>query len=98
MVKIYFAGYSKNGNELISNKDNQGTCKVSFIVSKDGKVSNIIATTMKGTQLAEIAVNAIKKGPKWNPGMQNGQAVNSYVILPVTFALNDKITIKGEPE
>ena len=88
----------KNGNELISDKDNQGTCKVSFIVSKDGKVSNVIATTMKGTQLAEIAVNAIKKSSYWIPAKQDGHSVNSYVIQPVTFALNDKITIKGEPE
>lgn len=90
--------FDKNGSELMADKNNFGTCKVSFIVSKDGKVSDVIATTMKGTQLAEIALNTIKKGPYWIPAKEDGQSVNSYVIQPVTFALNDKITIKGEPE
>jgi protein TonB len=87
---------TQNGNELTANRDNYGTCKVRFIVDKNGKVSDIQATTMKGTKLAEVAVNAIKQGPDWIPGKQNGHIVNSYLIQPVSFALNDKM-IKNEP-
>jgi hypothetical protein len=90
--------FEKNGNELMSDKNNQGTCKVRFIVSKDGKVSDVQAINMKGTELADVAVNAIKKGPAWNAGTQNGHAVNSYVLVPVTFKLNDNLMIKNEPE
>ncbi|MEP6583634.1 MAG: energy transducer TonB, partial [Ginsengibacter sp.] len=39
-----------------------GTCVVKFIVDKSGAVSQVEATSMKGTKLAEIAVNAIRKG------------------------------------
>jgi len=62
-----------------------GTCVVKFIVDKTGKVSQVEATTMKGTKLAEIAVNAIRKGPNWTPAQQNGRFVNAYRLQPVTL-------------
>lgn len=62
-----------------------GTCMVKFIVDKTGNVSDVHAATMKGTKLAEIAVNAIRKGPKWIPAQQNGRYVNAYRIQPVTL-------------
>ena len=67
-----------------------GTCRVRFIVSKDGSVSNVEALTMKGSKLAEIAVNAIRKGPKWTPAQQNGRHVNAYREQPVTFTIQDQ--------
>jgi len=88
----------KNGNELISDKDKEGTCKVRFIVDKDGTVSDVQAITMQGTKLAEIAVNAIKHGPNWIPVKQNGHLVNSYAFQQVSFKLKDNIGIKNEPE
>ena len=62
-----------------------GTCIVNFIVDKNGKVSNVQATTMKGTKLAEIAVKTIKNGPNWVPAIQNGNYVNAYRTQPVTL-------------
>lgn len=62
-----------------------GTCIVRFIVDKTGTVSDVQATTMKGSKLAEIAVNAIRKGPKWIPAQQNGRYVNAYRLQPVTL-------------
>jgi N-acetylmuramoyl-L-alanine amidase len=88
---------TQNGNELTANRENQGTCNVRFIVDKDGMVNDVQATTMKGTKLAEVAMNAIKEGPNWVPGKQNGHFVNSFVIQPVTFSLSDKM-IKNEPQ
>lgn len=67
-----------------------GTCRVRFIVSKDGTVSNVEALTMKGSKLAEVAVNAIRKGPKWTPAQQNGRHVNAYREQPVTFTIQDQ--------
>ncbi|CAN5221143.1 energy transducer TonB [soil metagenome] len=62
-----------------------GNCVVKFIVDKSGKVSNVEATTMKGSKLAEIATNAIRKGPNWTPAQQNGRFVNAYRLQPVTL-------------
>ncbi|MEO8109515.1 MAG: energy transducer TonB [Ginsengibacter sp.] len=67
-----------------------GTCVVKFIVSKDGSISNVEATTMKGTKLAEIATNSIRKGPKWTPAQQNGRMVNAYRLQPVTLTNPDQ--------
>ncbi len=63
-----------------------GTCVLEFIVNTDGKVSDVEATTMQGTQLAKISVNAIKNGPKWVPATQNGHTVAAYRLQPVTLA------------
>ena len=67
-----------------------GTCVVRFIVDKTGKVSDVQATTMKGSKLAEIAVNAIRKGPNWIPAQQNGRYVNAYRLQPVTLVSPDQ--------
>ena len=67
-----------------------GTCVVKFVVDKTGKVSDVEATTMKGSKLAEIAVNAIRKGPNWKPAQQNGRQVNAYRLQPVTFTITDQ--------
>jgi antitoxin component YwqK of YwqJK toxin-antitoxin module len=71
-------------NEL-TNKD-YGTCLVKFIVGIDGRVTNVEATTMKGTKLAEIAVSAVQYGPKWKPASQYGKLVRAYRIQPFTIA------------
>lgn len=67
-----------------------GTCTVKFIVDKNGTVSDVTAITMKGTKLAEVAVNAIRKGPKWTPAQQNGRHVNAYRLQPVTLTNPDQ--------
>jgi protein TonB len=67
-----------------------GQCRVRFIVSKDGTVSDVVALTMKGSKLAEVAENAIRKGPKWTPAQQNGRHVNAYREQPVTFTIQDQ--------
>ncbi|MEO8413255.1 MAG: energy transducer TonB [Ginsengibacter sp.] len=77
-------------NAILSNMDeltefDYGTCIVKFVVDKSGKVSNVEATTMKGSKLAEIATNIIRKGPNWVPAQQNGRQVNAYRLQPVIY-------------
>jgi len=71
-------------------KTDYGTCIVQFIVDKKGNVSDVKATTMRGTKLAEIAINTIRKGPNWTPAMQNGTYVNAVRIQPVTLINPDQ--------
>jgi len=58
---------------------------MSTAASSNGSVSYLEATTMKATQLSDIAVNAIRTGPKWIPANQNGQTVASYRLQPVSL-------------
>ncbi len=75
-------------DELV--KDNQsGTCRIRFIVNADGTVSNIVILSMQGTKLAEVAMEAIRKGPSWNPAMQNGHIVTAYKEQPITFTISE---------
>jgi protein TonB len=74
-----------------------GTIVVLFIVDKEGKVSEVRALPCSeagvarclppNSKLAEIAVSAIRKGPKWKPAVQNGRNVKAYRRQPVTFQL-----------
>ena len=74
-------------NELTD--DNQsGTCRLRFIIDKDGYPKNVTPLTMKGTKLAEIAVNAVANGPRWIPAVQYGRKVNAYREQPVTFTIS----------
>lgn len=70
--------------DKLTDKD-YGTCTVKFIVDEDGTVRNVEAITMKGTELAKIAVDAIRNGPKWIPAKQNGIIVTAYRLQPVTL-------------
>ena len=62
-----------------------GTCMVKFTVDTNGMVSNVEATNMKGTKLAEIVVKAISRGPHWIPALQNGHYVTAERYQPVTL-------------
>lgn len=77
-----------------------GSVVVMFIVDKEGNVSEVKASPCEssgitnclgaGTKLAEIAVNAIRKGPKWKPAVQNNQNVKAYRRQLVTFQLSEE--------
>ena len=75
-----------------------GTCVVRFIVNTDGKVTDVVATTMKGTELAKVSINAIKNGPRWIPATQNGHTVACYRLQPVTLSIPDKKIPSNEKE
>ncbi len=77
-----------------------GTVVVLFIVDKEGAVSEVRALPCAeagvgnclppNSKLAEIAVNAIRKGPKWKPAIQNGRQVKAYRRQPVTFQVAEE--------
>ncbi len=71
-------------------KADYGTCVIRFIVNTDGTVSDVIATTMKGTELAKVSIHAIKNGPKWISASQNGHTVAAYRLQPVTLQNPDQ--------
>lgn len=62
-----------------------GTVNVRFIVDTLGRVSDVQAVNMVGTKLAEVAVNAIRKGIRWIPARQNGRKVKAWRVQPVTL-------------
>ena len=48
---------------------------VSFVVSRDGSISDVRAESDPGYGTKEEAVRVITRGPKWKPAVQNGRNV-----------------------
>ena len=65
----------------------QGRVVVNFVVEKDGSISNVQVVRSVDPALDREAVNVVKRMPKWNPGMNNGQPARVKFTLPVTFKL-----------
>ncbi|MBN1108194.1 MAG: energy transducer TonB [Bacteroidales bacterium] len=65
----------------------RGTVHLTFVVEKDGSVSNV--TVLKGVHplLDNEAVKAISESPKWTPGLQRGQPVRVRYQIPMSFVL-----------
>ena len=72
--------------ECVDNKI-EGRVILSFIVEKDGSVSNIEEMRSPNPLLADEAKRVLTLMPKWTPGMQDGEAVRVRFIIPVTFLL-----------
>jgi len=67
----------------------QGKVFLSFIVEKDGHLSNIVVERGVGYGLDEEAVRVLKLAPAWKPGIQNGHQVRVKFMMPITFQLSD---------
>ena len=67
----------------------QGKVWLSFIIERDGHLSNITVDHGPGFGLDEEALRVLKLAPAWKPGMQNGQAVRVKYNIPINFQLGD---------
>jgi protein TonB len=67
-----------------------GRVYMSFIVEKDGTLSNINVERPAGHGFDEEAARVLKLAKAWKPGMQNGQAVRVKYIIPINFQINDQ--------
>ena len=65
----------------------QGKVVVQFVVTKTGKVGEVKVVRSVDKELDREAVRVCKSLPNFVPGRQNGQAVNVWYTLPVTFKL-----------
>ena len=74
----------------------QGRVIVSFVVEKDGSISNAKVAKPTYSSLDEEALRVISAMPKWMPGKQNGEAVRVKYSVPVSFRLNGKEAPKPE--
>ena len=68
----------------------QGKVTVSFIVERDGSLSEIKVVKGIGSGCDEEAIRVMKLSPKWEPGIHNVEAVPVLLTLPITFSLGKK--------
>ena len=65
----------------------QGLVYVTFVVEKDGSLTDIKILRDIGSGCGEEAVRIVKTMPKWTPAKQRGKAVRMQFNLPVKFTL-----------
>ncbi|MBP3750122.1 MAG: energy transducer TonB, partial [Prevotella sp.] len=65
----------------------QGRVICTFIVERDGSITDTRVARSVDTSLDKEAVRVINSMPRWIPGKQNGSACRVKFTLPVTFKL-----------
>ena len=66
----------------------QGRVVVSFVVGKDGHISDVTVLRSVDPSLDKEAVRVIRNMPRWTPGKQGGEPVRVRYNVPVSFRLN----------
>ena len=65
----------------------KGRVIFSFVVEKDGSVSDFKVLNTPDKLLSAEVERVFKLTPKWEPGKQNGKAVRVKFTVPIVFAL-----------
>jgi len=68
----------------------QGKVFVSFVVEKDGSLTDIAAVRGPSQTLKDEAIRVIQKTPKWKAGVQNGRPVRVQYTIPINFTLGSE--------
>lgn len=66
----------------------QGRVVVSFVVGKDGHISDVTVLRSVDPSLDKEAVRVVRNMPRWTPGKQGGEPVRVRYNVPVSFRLN----------
>ena len=86
-VESYISNNIEYPQEAIDNGA-QGTVYVQFTIDENGKVGNAKTTGAAiGYGLEEEAIRVVNGMSNWTPGMNKGQKVKSWYILPITYRL-----------
>ena len=67
----------------------QGIVHTSFVVEKDGSISNVELVRGIGNGCDEEALRMITNMPNWSPGKQRGLPVRVRYIVPIRFVLQE---------
>ena len=65
----------------------QGRVVITFVVEKDGSLSDVAVVKSLEKAFDEEALRAVKSMPNWIPGMQDGEPIRVKYAVPVTFRL-----------
>lgn len=66
----------------------QGKVFLSFVVEKNGDLTDIKVERKLGGGTDEEAIRVLKASPRWTPGIQNGKPVRVKFNIPISFTLS----------
>ena len=67
----------------------QGRVLLSFVVERDGTLTNIQVLQTPDSSLSDEAIRVLKTSPKWSPGKQGNKTVRVKYTLPVEFRIQN---------
>jgi TonB family protein len=98
----YAGGFSEMRNYLRDNikypeeaRENgyEATVFVEFVVDAKGKVREVVASEVVGDEaddsFKQESIRVVSGMPGWNPGRQQGKAVDTSFSIPITFQLEN---------
>jgi protein TonB len=67
----------------------QGRVVISFIIERDGKLTDLNIVKGVDNLLDREALRVLKLAPAWKPGQQNGKPVRVKYTIPIVFQMNE---------
>lgn len=64
-----------------------GKVLTSFVVEKDGSVTDIHVLTAPSIGLAEESIRVMRHSPNWSPGIMNGNPIRVKYTIPINYTL-----------
>lgn len=66
-----------------------GKVILSFVIERDGKLTNIQVLQTPDRSLSEEAIRVVSSSPKWESGLQQGTPVRVKYTLPIIFRVSN---------
>ncbi|MES2575188.1 MAG: energy transducer TonB [Bacteroidota bacterium] len=83
-IQKFYAFVSKN-YQMPEEEGLKGKVYVSFVVEKDGSLTDIKVLRDIGYGTGKEAIRVLKSTPKWTPAEQNGKKVRCAYTLPISL-------------
>ncbi|OOQ60228.1 energy transducer TonB [Mucilaginibacter pedocola] len=73
----------------------EGKLILSFVVGRDGKITDITPVNCIGAGCEAEAVKVLQESPNWKPGFQSGRPVRVQYYVPIGFSVEKgKVSMK----
>jgi TonB family protein len=91
-MRSLYKYFSRNLNYPSKAKNDkiEGRVIIQFVVTKEGSVRDVSVLEGVEESLDAEAVRVVSEMPEWIPGKKDGQNVNVYLIVPVTFYITEE--------
>ncbi|MDL2245397.1 M56 family metallopeptidase [Parabacteroides sp. OttesenSCG-928-J18] len=76
--------------EVAKEKGIQGRVVISYVVEKDGSITNLEVVRGQDPSLDKEAIRVMSTSPKWTPGQEKGITVRTKYTMPIQFRLGEK--------
>jgi protein TonB len=83
-IEKFYSFVQKNYN-MPDEEGLKGKVYVTFVVEKDGSLTDIKVLRDIGYGTGKEAIRVLKATPRWNPGEQNGKKVRCTFSLPISL-------------